>query len=306
MASSDSTKTAVLETKLDCPLLHKGKVRDIYDADGKLLIVTTDRLSAFDVVFGQGIPDKGKVLTQVSNFWARSLPACNPYHLISDTLDGIAKIVPQVQDDPATYEGRSILVEKLEMSPVECVVRGFLVGSGWKDYQKTGEVCGHKLPEGLQLGDELPEPLFTPATKAQVGDHDENISFGRVVEMVGEQTAEELKQRSIDIYNKGRIFARERGFILVDTKFEFGKRPDGTMVLADEALTPDSSRYWDVREAEATARGKTPPSFDKQIVRDYLETLDWNKAPPAPALPQEILNRTAARYHDLLERLTKA
>lgn len=291
----------VLNTELDLPLVHRGKVRDIYEVDDALLFIASDRLSAFDVVFNEGIPDKGKVLTHVTDFWVHKLQACQPFHL--KTLD-VRKMGPQATDHAAALAGRSMLVEKLEMLPVECVVRGYLVGSGWKDYRATGKVCDHALAQGLNQGDELTEPLFTPATKAELGDHDENISFDKVVELVGEDVANEIRERSIRIYQQGRSYARDRGLLLVDTKFEFGRRSDGTIVLADEVLTPDSSRYWDVDEAAATPRGQTPPSFDKQIVRDYLETLDWGKRPPPPPLPDEIIDRTAARYRQLVERLT--
>ena len=192
----------------------------------------------------------------------------------------------------------------IERFPVECVVRGYLMGSGWKDYQRTGKVCGHILPEGMLNGDKLPEPLFTPATKAELGDHDENISFKRAVEIVGKETAEELRSRSLEIFKEASDYAWDKGLVLVDTKFEFGRRKDGTIVLADEVLTPDSSRYWDLSDLKATSRGQTPPSFDKQVVRDYLEGLDWNKAPPPPDLPEEILIRTRGRYLDIVKRLT--
>jgi len=295
------TSQPVLKTELDLPLLSRGKVRDIYDLDGDLLIVTTDRLSAFDVVFDQGIPDKGKVLTQLSLFWADTLDACRPYHLVTADVDAMG---PKVAAHADSLRGRSMRVEKLEMMPVECVVRGYLVGSGWKDYKATGMVCGHQLPEGLQNGDALPAPLFTPATKAEVGLHDENISFEKMVEMVGQETADELRTKSLEIFNSAVAYAKERGIVLVDTKFEFGRRKDGTLVLADEILTPDSSRYWDSADVENTPRGQTPPSFDKQIVRDYLETLTWDKAPPAPTLPDDIIERTAARYRDAVERIS--
>ncbi|MEE8408014.1 MAG: phosphoribosylaminoimidazolesuccinocarboxamide synthase [Myxococcota bacterium] len=297
------TQHIVLKTNLDLPLVHRGKVRDIYDLGDELLIVATDRLSAFDVVFDDGIPDKGRVLTHVSGFWTRTLDACQPFHLVTDDVDAMGDAVAKFRDQLA---GRTMLVEKLEMLPVECVVRGFLAGSGYKDYVATGKVCGHALPPGLHLGDPLPDPIFTPATKAAIGDHDQNIAFDRVVEMVGNDVAEEIRERSLAIFREGVATARDRGLILVDTKFEIGKRKDGTLVLADEVLTPDSSRYWDVAEAAATPRGEPKPSFDKQIVRDYLETLDWNKKPPPPKLPTDITERTAARYLELVERLTGA
>ena len=291
----------------DLPLtrLHRGKVRDIYALGEQLLFVASDRLSAFDVVFNEGIPDKGRVLTQVSLFWTRQLAACQPYHLVS--ADVAAMDLGGVGDaQRAALAGRTMLVEKLEMLPVECVVRGYLVGSGWKDYQRAGAVCGHTLPAGMQNGDRLDEPLFTPATKAELGAHDENISFAAMVDLVGADSAEALRRRSLEIFAQGAALARERGLVLVDTKLEFGRRPDGTLVLGDEVLTPDSSRYWDLQAAQATPRGQTPPSFDKQLVRDYLEGLDWNKAPPPPPLRGDIIARARARYLDLVERLTGA
>jgi phosphoribosylaminoimidazole-succinocarboxamide synthase len=293
----------VRETRIDLPLVHRGKVRDIYDLDTRLLFVATDRLSAFDVIFNEGIPDKGKVLTHVSGFWAARLDACKPFHMVTDDVDLMGEAVAPHREALA---GRTMLVEKLEMLPVECVVRGYLVGSGWKDYRSTGTVCGHPLPDGMQIGDRLETPLFTPTTKAELGEHDENIPFERVVEIVGRETAIELKERSLEIYREAAEYALRRGLVLVDTKFEFGRRSDGNIVLADEVLTPDSSRYWDAAEAESTAQGETPPSFDKQIVRDYVETLDWNKRPPPPKLPNEVVERAASRYRELVERLTGA
>lgn len=293
---------ALLSTTLDLPRLYSGKVRELFAHQDGLLMVTSDRLSAFDVVFREGIPNKGVILTQTSLFWARTLTACQPYHLITDD---VAAMGPAVRAHAEALRGRTMLVEKLDMSPIECVVRSYLVGSGYKDYKRTGAVCDHRLPPGMQNGDRLPEPLFTPASKAPLGDHDENISFATVVETVGRSAADELRDRSLEIFARASAYAESRGLILVDTKFEFGRRTDGTLVLADEILTPDSSRYWDAAEAARTARGQTPPSFDKQIVRDYLETLDWNKAPPPPTLPAGIIERTAQRYADLLGRLTQ-
>ncbi|OGR14054.1 MAG: phosphoribosylaminoimidazolesuccinocarboxamide synthase [Deltaproteobacteria bacterium RIFOXYB12_FULL_58_9] len=295
------TQNLLLNSDLDLPVISRGKVRDNYDLGDKILLVASDRLSAFDVVFKEGIPDKGRVLTHVSLFWVDKLAACKPYHLVTANA---ADMGPKVAARAAELNGRVMLAEKLEMIPVECVVRGHLVGSGWKDYKATGKVCGHDLPAGMQQGDRFDEPLFTPSTKADMGDHDENISFERAVELVGSDIARELRDRSISIFKEAAAYARERSLILVDTKFEFGRRADGTVVLADEVLTPDSSRYWDLAEAEATERGKTPPSFDKQVVRDYLETLNWNKQPPPPSLPTAIIDKTAGRYHELVERLT--
>ena len=292
----------MLVSELPLPLMSQGKVRDIYAVgEDRLLLVTTDRLSAFDVVFKEGIPGKGCVLTSLSTFWAGRLPACQPYHLITDELDEMDFDLGSHREE---LRGRVQLVERLDMLPVECVVRGYLTGSGWKDYQAAGHVCGHPLPQGLHNGDRLPAPLFTPATKAADGEHDQNISFERVVEMVGRETAEELRQRSVEIYKQGARIASERGLILVDTKLEYGRRADGTLVLADEVLTPDSSRYWDEKQAAAAEPGKTPPSYDKQVVRDYLETLDWNKRPPPPVLPSSIVNKAASRYEELASRLS--
>jgi phosphoribosylaminoimidazole-succinocarboxamide synthase len=291
----------LLESALDLPVLSRGKVRDNYDLGDRVLLVASDRLSAFDVVFERGIPDKGRVLTYISLFWARTLDACSPYHLL--TAD-VADMGPEIAPHAASLAGRCMLAEKLDMLPIECVVRGYLVGSGWKDYRATGRLCGHPLPAGMQLGDRLENPLFTPATKAELGEHDENISFEQAQKLVGSELAGELRERSLAIYRQAAAFALERGIVLVDTKFEFGRRKDGTVVLADEVLTPDSSRYWDRSALEAMPRGQTPPSFDKQIVRDYLETLDWNKRPPPPPLPDDIIERTGARYREIVERLT--
>jgi len=290
----------ITQTDIDLPLLQRGKVRDIYDLGDQILIVASDRLSAFDVVFEQGIPGKGRVLTQLSLFWASRLSSARPYHLVSSAP---AEMDPRLGKYREDLDGRSMLVEKLEMFPVECVVRGYLAGSAVKDYRATGGICGQKLPAGLQIGDPLPEPLFTPATKAEFGQHDENVPFERVVEILGEPTATELKQRSLEIYREAAAYALQRKLILVDTKLEMGRRPDGTIVLGDEVLTPDSSRYWDIDEKAATPAGASPPSFDKQIVRDYLETLDWNKSPPAPKLPEAIIQKTGDRYQQLVERL---
>jgi len=293
-------KSVLLTSDLDLPLKSRGKVRDVYDLGEHLLIVATDRLSAFDVVFREGIPDKGRVLTHLSLFWARTLAACRPYHLV--TADPAA-MGPRLRRFADLLHGRSMLVEKLDMLPVECVVRGYLVGSGFKEYQATGAVCGHRLTKGLSLGDRLDPPIFTPATKAETG-HDENISFEQAIERIGRKAAEAVRKQSLAIFAQAAAFAKERGLVLVDTKFEFGRRQDDTLVLGDEVLTPYSSRYWDAEEARHTPRGQTPPSFDKQIVRDYLETLTWNKQPPPPPLPADIVSRTAARYRALVVRLT--
>lgn len=269
-------------------LIRQGKVRDIYELNDELLMLTaTDRLSAFDVIFNEKIPDKGKILTKLSLFWANKLKAAQPFHHVLLSRDD-----------------RSCVVEKLDMIPIECVIRGYLVGSGWKDYQATGSICGHKLPKGMNFGDGLPEVLFTPAIKAELGDHDENISFNKAVELVGAETMIQLKERSIRLFTEARQHAFDCGLRLIDTKFEFGRRKDGTIVLADEILTPDSSRYCDLQQCRETERGKMPPSFDKQVVRDYLETLDWDKAPPPPTLPTDIVNKLRDRYMELYTRLT--
>jgi phosphoribosylaminoimidazole-succinocarboxamide synthase len=280
-------------------LRGRGKVRDIYDIDDDhMLIVTTDRLSAFDCILPDPIPGKGRVLTSVSNFWFGKLKDIVPNHLSGLTLD-------RVISDPAEraqVEGRGIVVKKLKPLPVEAVVRGYLIGSGWKDYQKTGAVCGIALPPGLQLAEKLPEPIFTPSTKAEFGHHDENISFDRTVELVGRDLADEVRRISLKLYTEAAAYALDRGIIIADTKFEFGLDASGRLYLIDEALTPDSSRFWPVDQYRV---GISPPSFDKQFVRDYLETLTWNKQPPAPHLPPEVIAKTAEKYREAEERLTK-
>ena len=287
----------VLETRLDgLSLKSKGKVRDIYELDRELLIVTTDRISAFDVVLPNGIPYKGQVLTAISTFWFDTFQDSVPHHLL--TAD-IGKMPSVVQKHRATLAGRSMLVKKCKVFPVECVARGYLVGSGWKDYQRTGAVCGIRLPAGLKESDKLPEPIFTPATKAETG-HDENISFERMREIIGMKAAETLRDKTLDLYGRGSAYARERGLILADTKFEFGEK-DGRILLIDEVLTPDSSRYW---PADGYAPGKSQPSFDKQFVRDYLETLAWNKQPPGPELPPDVIRKTSEKYLEAYRRLT--
>ncbi|WP_086134457.1 phosphoribosylaminoimidazolesuccinocarboxamide synthase [Methylocaldum sp. RMAD-M] len=280
-------------------LRGRGKVRDIYDIDDDhMLIVTTDRLSAFDCILPDPIPGKGRVLTSVSNFWFGRLKHIVPNHLSGLTLD-------RVISDPAEraqVEGRGIVVKKLKPLPVEAVVRGYLIGSGWKDYQKNGAVCGIALPPGLQLAEKLPEAIFTPSTKAEFGSHDENISFERTVELIGKDLAEQVKRISLELYTEAAAYALDRGIIIADTKFEFGLDASGRLYLIDEALTPDSSRFWPVDQYRV---GISPPSFDKQFVRDYLETLTWNKQPPAPHLPPEVIAKTAEKYRDAEERLTK-
>jgi phosphoribosylaminoimidazole-succinocarboxamide synthase len=279
-------------------LVNRGKVRDIYRVDDDhMLIVASDRLSAFDVVLPQPIPGKGEVLTRVSNFWfART------GHLIPNHLSGIP--VEEVVKDPEERAGlgdRALVVRRLSPLPVEAIVRGYLIGSGWKDYQRTGSVCGIALPPGLRQADKLPEAIYTPSTKAESGSHDENIDFARTVELIGRDLAEQVRDSSLAIYLESAAYARQRGIIIADTKFEFGLDAEGRLHLIDEALTPDSSRFW---PADRYNPGTSPPSFDKQFVRDYLETLNWDKTPPGPTLPQEIIDKTAAKYREAEERLT--
>ncbi|MGZ5010543.1 MAG: phosphoribosylaminoimidazolesuccinocarboxamide synthase [Methylobacter sp.] len=280
-------------------LRARGKVRDIYDIDDKhMLIVTTDRLSAFDVILPDPIPGKGRVLTNVSNFWFEKMKHVIPNHLADIPLE-------QVVPDPAEraqIEGRAIVVKLLKPLPVEAIVRGYLIGSGWKDYQKSGMVCGIKLPEGLQQAQQLPEPIYTPSTKAEVGDHDENVSFDKTVELMGQELAEKVRDASLKLYKEAAAYAKERGIIIADTKFEFGIDDNGTLYLIDEALTPDSSRFWPADQYQV---GISPPSFDKQYVRDYLETLDWDKTAPGPHLPAEVAEYCAAKYHEAEVRLTR-
>jgi len=271
-------------------LIAQGKVRDIYETGpDRLLLVTSDRISTYDVVHPTPIPDKGKVLTGLTAFWLDQTADICPNHLIS------------YSDVPDEQRGRAMLVERLEMVPVECVVRGYITGSGWKDYQGTGAVCGIELPTGLRESEQLPEPIFTPATKAELGDHDENVDFDRAAEIVGDrELLEELRRLSIAVYERGAAHARERGIILADTKFEFGRRADGTIVLGDEVLTPDSSRFW---PADGYAPGRGQPSFDKQYVRDWASGSGWDKTPPAPALPDEVVEGTRSRYVEAYERI---
>ena len=283
----------VLQTSLsDLPLMRRGKVRDVYSInDEQLLIVATDRISAFDCVLPTPIERKGEVLTALSQFWFDKLGHVVKNHLITSDIEQMPEIVRR---HSSILAGRSMLVRKADVYPVECVVRGYLVGSGWKDYLRTGEVCGHKLPAGLLESAELPEPLFTPSTKAEQG-HDENISEAQVREIVGEETTTLLRETSIRLYSEARSYARGCGIIIADTKFEFGVDKDGSLVLIDEVLTPDSSRFWPADQYEA---GRSQPSFDKQFVRDYLETLDWDKKPPAPTIPPEVAQATTSRYLD--------
>lgn len=294
-----STADVLFETDIpELPLIGRGKVRDIYSVDDHhLLIVTSDRLSAYDVVLPDPIPGKGEVLTNISLFWFRMMQDIIDNQLTDLTIDDVVKdeaICNSLRD-------QSLVVKRLKPLPIEAVVRGYLIGSGWRDYLDTGQVCGIDLPEGLQQAQQLPETLFTPAYKAEAGDHDENISFEKVIELVGEKLANRVREVSIEIYERAAAYARERGIIIADTKFEFGLDQEGKLYIIDEALTPDSSRFWPVSEYEV---GTSPPSFDKQFVRDYLDTLDWDKTAPGPELPEDILNQTAAKYREALERMT--
>ena len=289
---------ALYESSLkSLPRLGRGKVRDIYGVgDDKMLIVVSDRLSAFDVVLPDPIPCKGRVLNEMANFWFARLG-----HIVPNQLTGIdPQTVVQGEDEKAQVKDRSIVVKKLQPLPIEAVVRGYLIGSGWKDYQKTGKVCGIGLPRGLQQAQKLPEPIFTPATKAEEG-HDENISFEQTAKLIGRETAEKVRDIAIRLYREASEYAAQKGIIIADTKFEFGTDAKGNLVLIDEALTADSSRFW---PADSYKVGISPPSFDKQYVRDYLETLGWDKTPPAPKLPPEVIARTSQKYREALERLT--
>lgn len=281
----------------DLLLVHRGKVRDVYQVnESQFLLVATDRISAFDCVMPTPIPNKGIVLTQLSRFWFGKLGHSTAHHLVTTDFNEMPEVIRQHEE----LRGRSTLVKKTKVFPVECVVRGYIAGSGWKDYQKTGEICGHKLPEGLQEADKLPQPIFTPATKAAAG-HDENISEAEFTEIVGKEAAQYLISTSLKLYQGAADYALTRGIVLADTKFEFGEDAEGNILLIDEILTPDSSRFWSVENYQT---GQSPPSFDKQFVRDYLETLDWNKQPPAPALPGNIIEATTARYLQAYKLLT--
>jgi phosphoribosylaminoimidazole-succinocarboxamide synthase len=291
-------QTLYESTLTSLPLLVRGKVRDVYAVgDEHLLIVTTDRLSAFDVILPDPIPGKGAVLTAVSNFWFEKTRDLVPNHLSGLSL---ADVLPDAEER-AQVEGRAIVVKKLRALPVEAIVRGYLIGSGWKDYQGSGAVCGIALPAGLQLADRLPETIFTPSTKAGVGAHDENIDFEQTCSLLGDALAEQVRDVSIAVYDRCAAYALQRGIIIADTKFEFGLDDDDRLVLIDEALTPDSSRFW---PADSYAPGQSPASYDKQFVRDYLETLDWDKTPPGPALPAEVIEQTAEKYREAQRRLT--
>ena len=300
MTTKTSKIDSVWETKLPLPFVGRGKVRDIYAVGpDKLLIVTTDRLSAFDVVLPDPIPFKGQVLTQISVFWFELLKDIVPHHLITADLDEMDLPEEVKQKFGSALEGRSMLVKKAKPLPVECVIRGYITGSGWKDYLKTGSVSGHALPKGLRQCDKLAKPLFTPATKATVG-HDENIDFKTTAKAIGEKFAKKVEQISTALYEKGRDYASTKGILIADTKFEFGLTGN-ELILIDEILTPDSSRFWPKAGYEP---GHDQPSFDKQIVRNYLLDLKWNQKPPAPKLPPEVIEKTSRAYREIYERLT--
>ncbi|MES2857741.1 MAG: phosphoribosylaminoimidazolesuccinocarboxamide synthase [Pseudomonadota bacterium] len=290
--------TTLLQSDLPgLALLHRGKVRDVFDlGDGTLLMVATDRLSAFDVVLPDPIPGKGEMLCQISNFWFGKTA-----HLIDNHLTGteVASVLP-AGVDTALYAKRAVVTKKLTPVPVECIARGYVIGSGWKDYQRSGAISGIRLPQGLQQAQQLDEPIFTPSTKAAVGDHDENIDFAQAVNLVGRERAEQVRDATLALYAFARDHAAQRGIILADTKFEFGTDADGTLHVMDEILTPDSSRYW---PAEGYRVGTSPPSYDKQFVRDYLETLPWDKTAPGPRLPAEVIEKTRAKYAEALMKL---
>ena len=294
-----SSPDALFESSITSLTLRaRGKVRDIYDIDDQhMLIVTTDRISAFDVVLPDPIPGKGRVLTQVSNFWFNKTQSLVPNHLVDIPLQDV---LPDVREREEV-EGRAIVVKKLTPLPVEAIVRGYLIGSGWKDYQKTGAVCGVQLPAGLQQGQQLPKEIFTPPTKASIGGHDENIPFSETVALLGESLAQQVKDVSLRLYREAADFALERGIIIADTKFEFGLDAAQSLFLIDEALTPDSSRFWPADQYQV---GMSPPSFDKQYIRDYLETLDWNKTTPGPSLPETIAHKSSEKYQEAKVRLT--
>lgn len=291
--------TPLLTTNIpELKLCNRGKVRDIYEINNTLLIIATDRISAFDVVLPSGIPYKGQVLTGLSEFWFKYTSCIIKNHLITTHIEHMGN--PVVSQHKDTLTGRSMLAKKVKVVPVECVVRGYLAGSGWKEYQKTQSICGIKLPAGLKESDQLPEPIFTPSTKATIG-HDENITFSQVTDMVGKKLAEELKENSMKLYLLARDYALDRGIIICDTKFEWGITEDNTTILIDEALTPDSSRFW---PQDGYEPGKPQHSYDKQFIRDYLESIHWDKKPPAPALPPEIIQKTSEKYLNAYKALT--
>ncbi|MFC7420590.1 phosphoribosylaminoimidazolesuccinocarboxamide synthase [Iodobacter arcticus] len=278
--------------------IYSGKVRDLYAIDdARMLMIATDRLSAFDVILAEPIPEKGKILTAISNFWFEKLKDVVPSHFTGERAEDVvsAADLPQV-------EGRAVVVKRLKPVAVEAIVRGYIAGSGWKEYQQNGTICGMALPAGLREADQLPEPIFTPSTKAELGDHDENISYARCEEVIGVELAAKVRDTAIALYKAASVYAATRGIIIADTKFEFGLDTDGTLCLMDEALTPDSSRFW---PADQYVPGSNPPSYDKQFVRDWLETTGWDKTPPAPALPLEVAQKTAAKYREALDKLTK-
>lgn len=284
-------------TTLSLKKIYSGKVRDLYEIDEKrMLMVATDRLSAFDVILNEPIPDKGKILTAISNFWFDKLKDLVPNHFTGDKVEDV---VPAAE--LALVEGRAVVAKRLQPVAVEAIVRGYIVGSGWKEYQKSGTVCGIQLPAGLKEAAKLPQPIFTPSTKAAVGDHDENISFAQCEAVIGAELAAKVRDTAIALYSAAVEYAATRGIIIADTKFEFGLDEDGTLTLMDEALTPDSSRFW---PADSYAEGSNPPSFDKQFVRDWLESTGWNKEPPAPAVPADVAQKTADKYREALTRLT--
>ncbi len=286
------------QPSLSLKKLYSGKVRDLYEIDDqRMLMVASDRLSAFDVILQQPIPDKGKILTEISNFWFNKLEHIIPNHFTGDQVSDVVS----AQELPLV-EGRAVVAKRLKPVAVEAIVRGYLVGSGWKEYQRSGTVCGIQLPVGLQEAQQLPEPIFTPSTKAAVGDHDENISFAQCAEIIGEDLAKQVRDASLALYQAAVEYAATRGIIIADTKFEFGLDSDGTLTLMDEALTPDSSRFW---PADSYQVGTNPPSFDKQFVRDWLESSGWNKEPPAPVIPADIVQKTADKYREALQRLTQ-
>ena len=283
---------------IDLQKIYSGKVRDLYAIDNKrMLMVATDRLSAFDVILDEPIPTKGEILTQISNFWFDYLKDVMPNHFIGET---VYDVLPDVQ--AREFEKRAVVVKKLTPIKIEAIVRGYLAGSGWKDYQNTGKLCGIDLPAGLQQAQQLPEVVFTPSTKAAVGEHDENISFAEAAEIIGEDLARQVQTKAIELYKKAAAYAESRGIIICDTKFEFGTDENGTLILMDEVLTPDSSRFWPADQYEV---GTNPPSFDKQFVRDWLEASGWNKQAPAPKVPADVIAKTVAKYEEALQLLTK-
>jgi phosphoribosylaminoimidazole-succinocarboxamide synthase len=284
-------------TTLSLKKIYSGKVRDLYEIDDKrMLMVATDRLSAFDVILEQPIPEKGKILTSISNFWFDKLAGVVPNHFTGDKVEDVVSAA-----ELPLVEGRAVVAKRLKPVAVEAIVRGYIVGSGWKEYQKSGTVCGIALPAGLKEAAKLPQPIFTPSTKAAVGDHDENISFEQCEAIIGAELAAQVRDTAIKLYTTAVEYAATRGIIIADTKFEFGLDEDGTLTLMDEVLTPDSSRFW---PADSYAEGSNPPSFDKQFVRDWLESTGWNKQPPAPAVPADVAQKTADKYREALTRLT--